>query len=485
MYSGLSLSSRSFDDLLNTGNRGAGVKPPKELDEWGVEFLIVNNRIAELEKFSVGKGEEAAKTVAEYCLKYVCTNEAAVRTVLEKNRDILNAAASLIQAENGSPSEEAKVLGHCIESILEGLNKIPDILPLYGLGRGVHKHFDVDKKPVGVIEDQHQTCVGENLTEELSSTQKDLLQKIKSGSSHLDGVGQLFSEFGPISFCEFLCNQIDAKRLSPKQVVECFGNIVLEKEKNECVQYFGEIDENKEKKDLPTVYRVLKHAGDDQQIIKSLCKLLNRLDDKSMIKLLTFNAPSSTSSAATLDYLLREGSDLEWRRFTDLMPYVKERIGVEGVECVLGHSGKPSGLETRLDLVSLLSIFKGGIPKTPIGRAMLYDNDFAISMLMRVYSDCGFSSSRLVKEFDCFGAVKTAIDLRRGKGVAAYCKALQSVVSKFDEKQKSIVLAAMRDAELVSLFGKWRKKSDAFVSLCKENPGMYDLYKATKESLKH
>lgn len=106
-----------------------------------------------------------------------------------------------------------------------------------------------------------------------------------------------------------------------------------------------------------------------------------------------------------------------------------------------------------------------------------------ILALTKMYLSLDISPFCLVKWFDCERELKGAIEYGYAKGVMAYCQALQSIAVKFNDDQKAIILKTLRNAELKpSFFGTSQSKE--FALLCKKEPKLYEVYKATKNSLK-
>lgn len=127
----------------------AVVYSPQEIDELAVELCIQKDDIGKLEHFRVRTGEDAAKMVAEYCPKYVCTNKVAVWTVLKNNPSILAAVNSLIHTDKGLPTDQVQELRSCIDSINHGGNMHPE---LWGLNDYYASVKNVDAKIITPVD---------------------------------------------------------------------------------------------------------------------------------------------------------------------------------------------------------------------------------------------------------------------------------------------------------------------------------------------
>lgn len=182
--------------------------------------------------------------------------------------------------------------------------------------------------------------------------------------------------------------------------------------------------------------------------------LFDKLSAKSIKSLFCSDGSSADSVLANL---VKYGDVAGVNDFSRLMRYVGPRIGFGIIDEIL---------------VKDKGVFEGALAcgETSMVQALSW-------MYSNLNSFAGFvaalASSRGIASAIKHGHVDT---------LKIYCEIIKSGHLLWNEKEKSLILKAMRNAELRGIV--FHAQSPEFVKLCKENPDFYGIFKSTKNVLK-
>lgn len=206
--------------------------------------------------------------------------------------------------------------------------------------------------------------------------------------------------------------------------------------------------------------------GGDDDVVKAVCSLLDRLDSSSALKLISCDGKAGRSIFQLLLEHDQRGSFPDWTnrdvqrgatRFLKLMDYVKGRMGSKACDEIL----------SKIELPELF------------GRHLRLGNSWAIQILGCMIEKAPFKSFAAILSVD---SLQAAIRNAKTGALEMICnKVIPLIHSKLDRSEKDLILENLRNAEFYSV--KLSIYRSDFRTMKSEYKSGYDAYRSAKNLL--